>query len=554
MQYTDQLRMPRIALLLVLCAGLPSHALASGVHNHGTPPKPRTPIERVIDTFMGRVPDKLPQAKATAISDQVAIPGRESVNVRTIFVPSRLMLARTEAVRMNFETAESHAPLAGYAPKIEIAFPSGAVSRGQMEEIAGYPGLYEYWATWKEPGPADVRVSIGQGEQAPLPGYRTTLYTKAPPVPLLPWLFVGGLAALLLGVAVSVKLTGPKRLSALLIAGAVGLGGAFLVRAPIAAKAGSVVAAEQAYLAELPLEHDVAWPEAKTALDLGTAPTTSAIVTPTDTPIGISTGLPDGATMIRGQLITPDDARAVVSSPYIGLFSTNKLLPRGTVVKKGQALGSIRVNNEAIAPDAAASPGTIASAASDVAAAESRLAQAEAELERGETLWNSKAIARQELEHLGRAVEQAQASLDAAEGALAAAKNQGKVLDGLGGARLVRSHALTSPIDGVIAEIGVAAGEALTEGQMIYTIIDPARLWIEAQVFEDQLPGLVPGTQVECLLVNRPDRRFTATLRSLGVAFSSETHTLPVLLEVTGDLDGLFAGQPIALLLPEAAD
>lgn len=550
----------RIATLVFSCALMSlAPAIAHEGHQHGPPPKPKTPIERLVGTFTGEVPDKPPAAKPIRITREVAGANGKRVIVGTSYAPPNVFMGRSEPVRFQLNDAATGEPLTGYAPKLTYKFPSGATSLGTMVEVVGYPGLYEYWPVWKEPGPVVLSFRIGQGPQAPLPEYSETIYAKRPNVPLTSYLLVGLLATLALGGLGVTFIKGTSRVIALVVAAGIGFATPLILRAPLAARAQSIHNAEAAMLAEVEVERDVDWPDRLATIErpaLAVAPkATPQVDAVAEGAAPVANVTVSGSVTVLGTLLVPDDARAVISSHHAGAFTASQVLNRGTKVRKGQSLGSVRVHNEEIAPEAASAPGDVAGARSAVTAAESQLAQTEQDLERGRRLYAGEAISKRELEQRERAVTLAKAELTAARGQLAAAENRSHVLGHLGGTGTYKSFPLVSPIDGVITEVGVAAGQSVTEGEMIYTIVDPTRLWLEAHLFEDQIAGLAPGAVRTFATASDPTVLHTAVLRNLGLAFDPESKSLPAIFDVQPPLTGLFAGQTVTLLaLPEDGD
>jgi RND family efflux transporter MFP subunit len=61
-------------------------------------------------------------------------------------------------------------------------------------------------------------------------------------------------------------------------------------------------------------------------------------------------------------------------------------------------------------------------------------------------------------------------------------------------AKLDRERAtITAPFDGVVDRVGISAGERLSPGQDVATVVDMTHLRVEAQVLEHDLPYIRPG-------------------------------------------------------------
>jgi Cu(I)/Ag(I) efflux system membrane fusion protein len=65
-----------------------------------------------------------------------------------------------------------------------------------------------------------------------------------------------------------------------------------------------------------------------------------------------------------------------------------------------------------------------------------------------------------------------------------------------------------SPASGVVVEKNVVDGAAVTAGQRLFRIADLADIWVEADVYESDLPRVTKGMTASITLDYLPDRRF----------------------------------------------
>lgn len=102
---------------------------------------------------------------------------------------------------------------------------------------------------------------------------------------------------------------------------------------------------------------------------------------------------------------------------------------------------------------------------------------------------------------------------------------------------------LVSPVGGVVVEKMDEALEGMRvhPGMNLYKIADPSSLWVEAEVFEHQIPWLQVGQTASVEIPALPGRRFRAAVRFLSPAFSGRTRTLQVSLELIDPDPGLRA-------------
>ncbi|MEO7993967.1 MAG: efflux RND transporter periplasmic adaptor subunit [bacterium] len=544
MRFQTQLHATGLAMAIFALSAVAAWGHAGEVHT--PPPPPESPLDRLASVFSGSNEGHSYPVDPVAISQTVpgGPGGKTHTQVITLYTPARIRVGLTEPMRVALtDVTSTPTPLTEYSPEMVIHFPSGKEETASLKEIVGSPGLYELAVPWAEAGEAKVTLTLGKGANA-LVFLEQPVYVKRPPVPLGAFVLVGLLVAGVIGALLHRLLKKPTLAWSLALV--LGLGGALLARAPLATAAHQIEASETAYLTQAGAQAGQPWPVA--------LPETTT--TTDDTGLPLTDGqldLPSGVRPILGTLIIPDDARAVLSAPQGGTLSSPTVLPRGTSVRKGQVLATLRVLNTEIAPDAAEAPGAVAETKARVTTAESALAQAQRDADRGERLYAAEAISKRELEDRQAALSAAHAELEAAREVSAAAAARGKALRAAGGAGTFRSVSLISPIDGVITEVGIAAGEYVEPGAMLYTVVTPGRLWIEARLFEDQLRGLAPGTVMQFATGIDPGERHDARLRSLGISLDPESRTLLALFEVIDGTATLFAGQQVTLIPPDSA-
>jgi cobalt-zinc-cadmium efflux system membrane fusion protein len=99
---------------------------------------------------------------------------------------------------------------------------------------------------------------------------------------------------------------------------------------------------------------------------------------------------------------------------------------------------------------------------------------------------------------------------------------------------------LIAPVDGFIAEGTVVAGQIAQSNAVIFHIVDPARLWVEALSFDP-----LSGVQSAVARLNN-DRTYPLSFR--GAGFAGRNQSIPVQFAVQGDATGLRAGQFVTVL------
>ena len=101
-------------------------------------------------------------------------------------------------------------------------------------------------------------------------------------------------------------------------------------------------------------------------------------------------------------------------------------------------------------------------------------------------------------------------------------------------------EALVAPVSGVVAEGTPVAGQMAQPNAVIFQIVDPARLWIEALSF-DPVAGSVAASAVTA-----NGRALTLSFRGSGLA--DRNQSIPVHFAIDGDATGLRAGQFVTVM------
>ncbi|GEP01536.1 efflux RND transporter periplasmic adaptor subunit [Methylobacterium haplocladii] len=99
---------------------------------------------------------------------------------------------------------------------------------------------------------------------------------------------------------------------------------------------------------------------------------------------------------------------------------------------------------------------------------------------------------------------------------------------------------LSAPVDGVIAQASAVAGQMASPGAMVFQIVDPTRLWVEALSFD----ALTPAGNATARFA---DGR-TLSLVYQGAGLADRNQAIPVQFAVKGDTSGLRVGQFLTVL------
>lgn len=219
------------------------------------------------------------------------------------------------------------------------------------------------------------------------------------------------------------------------------------------------------------------------------------------TPAKVETMLvgPENVTVVRAEQIRsgpaisgslmPQNTATIRAEMSAAVMKTNA--EPGERVRAGQALAQL---------DATVLRDQALSARSAVTTAQSSLDMATRDLSRTETLEKAGAIAEREVERARNAVLGAQTQLSTARAQLA---NIQKALD---------KASVQSPWAGVVSERHVSAGDVVSPGTALYTVVDPGSMQLEASVPAEQLGQVRVGMAVEFRVNGYPNRPFVGRI------------------------------------------
>jgi Cu(I)/Ag(I) efflux system membrane fusion protein len=98
-------------------------------------------------------------------------------------------------------------------------------------------------------------------------------------------------------------------------------------------------------------------------------------------------------------------------------------------------------------------------------------------------------------------------------------------------------HTLTAPASGVVTELGIREGVAVSAGMTLFRIAGLERVWAVADVPEAQAMRLARGQKVKAALQADPSRAFDGELKEILPQVNASTRTLQARFEV-GNKDG----------------
>ena len=192
----------------------------------------------------------------------------------------------------------------------------------------------------------------------------------------------------------------------------------------------------------------------------------------------------------------------------------------GRPVKKGMLLGRIEARSLA---------DTRQSAISAVRAAENQLAVRRREAERTEQLVKAGALAQRDLDTALSSVAAAEAQLADTRARQASAEAD------------LADAVIRSPINGVVARRAVNAGDVVSPGTELFTIIDPSALRLDAAVPSDDLRMLRVGAPVQ-FKVRGYDEPLEGRIDRIAPQADAVTRQVPIYVSIPNVGGRLVAG------------
>ena len=227
---------------------------------------------------------------------------------------------------------------------------------------------------------------------------------------------------------------------------------------------------------------------------------------------------------------TVEARRSYQIGPTVASRVQSLFVDVGEAVKAGQVLAEMDPID--LDQRAAAGAAALARAGSTIAAAEAqrrdaqvRLNLAAANAKRYVDLGKKAFVTRSVVDGKLQEEQSAIAQLNAAEAALAGARQDQLRLaadhDGLLAQRA--KSRLLAPVDGVVTARDAEPGSTLVAGQSAVRMVDPASLWIKLRLDQSRSAGLQPGLPARIRLRSQPGDAFPGTVARVDLIADSVT-------------------------------
>ncbi len=268
------------------------------------------------------------------------------------------------------------------------------------------------------------------------------------------------------------------------------------------------------------------------------APEQPTLITADNIGVVESTTIASGPS-ISGELLADRSAsvRAEVAGSVVQVY-----VEVGQRVTAGMALARI---------DATTASAAELSARTGVTATEAQAAQAKKELDRSERLNAAGAIADRDLENARLTYSTTMAQLANVKSAYAQANKQ------------LSNATVRSPFSGVVSAKVVSAGDVVSPGAALFTVVDPKSMRLEAAVPASQIGQIRVGQPVAFSVSGYGDRKFTGTVTRVSPVADPTTRQVQILASIPNSagtlVGGLFAEGRVnaesrtALVLPATA-
>jgi Cu(I)/Ag(I) efflux system membrane fusion protein len=97
---------------------------------------------------------------------------------------------------------------------------------------------------------------------------------------------------------------------------------------------------------------------------------------------------------------------------------------------------------------------------------------------------------------------------------------------------VTKTLTLRAPVDGYVVEKSVIGGQQIMSGTSVYTIADLSVVWIEGEVFEQDVGSVKLGERVSVEIQTYPGERFFGRIAYINPMVSSESRTVRVRVEM----------------------
>lgn len=240
----------------------------------------------------------------------------------------------------------------------------------------------------------------------------------------------------------------------------------------------------------------------------------------------VTTGTLQSGPALSGA-IAPEREAAVRAQ--VGGSVLQTMVDQGQAVRRGQTLARI---------DAGGLQDVFLSARAGVTSASNNADVARRELERSQKLFAAGAIAERDMDQARRNAVAASAALADARARLSTARKQ------------VGNTVVSAPMNGVVSERAVSAGDVVQPGAALFTVVDPSSMRFEGSVPAEQLGQVRLGAPVSFTVNGYPGRAFAGRVTRINPTADPATRQVRIVISIPNAegrlVGGLFATGRVA--------
>jgi len=215
----------------------------------------------------------------------------------------------------------------------------------------------------------------------------------------------------------------------------------------------------------------------------------------------------------------------------------------GKIIRRNVQLGSVvNAGDILLEIDPKDLKQTVNSSSAQVHSAASQLKLAESNLQRYQQLYAQSAISRAQLDQYENAYEMAQAAVQQASAQYGQSSNQ---LD---------YSLLYADTSGVISSINAEAGQVVSAGQTVLTIVQNGEREVEISVPENRIEELRKATHLTVSFWALPDLKVNGKVREVAPMAASATRTYQVRISLLNPPPQIKLGMTAAVSLTSAGD
>ncbi len=253
-----------------------------------------------------------------------------------------------------------------------------------------------------------------------------------------------------------------------------------------------------------------------------------------------------------GRVVPAASNRAIVAPSIGGVIGEGKLPIIGQSVSQGQTLAVLRQTPTAAENAQIASSNvqlqieTMRLEAEKrrltqaINEAQARVEQTKAEYERAQRLYERKAYSLRQLQIAETDYKTNQAILEAANAQKKVFDESSKITSQQ--ITTQTSFSVTAPISGTIVAVNKTIGEQVNAGEAIFEIINLDTVWVEAPIFESDLPKLEKLSEAIFTTTASPTKEHTGKIVNIGAVVDEKTRTATVTFAVANSDKALKVG------------